>query len=541
MPHPFLRLAAIALPLALASCGARSGLREPADGSVLPAEDVPATDVPALPDVPAIDVRLDVPGDIPTVRDIGADVTPMVSVTCPAPVRGRQTDTVPLTASASSNVGLPLRYTWQVTRRPAGSTTVPVPADAPSTRFTFDTGGDWILDFTATDSAGNHASCTTHLTAQPAINLLCPDDQSNYQGATVSLNATASSNLGRGITLRWAVLSRPAASATSPVPGDSLNARLLLDALGDWRAQLTATDSGGLTATCVTNVHADPDVIVMCPADSNSAPFATINLAATASSRLGMPLRYHWEIVDQPITSTAAIPSPGTLATPFTFDVAGNWTWRFTATNTRGNSASCTTRALATSDEALRVEVVWNTDRSCVGCNAQGGGQDLDLHLTDDSRNMGHWASNAPSDSDCYYANCRCGSPGMLCTMENLDWPPPGPPNNPQLDVDHIDDLPGPENINIVRAVTGSEFDVGVHFYSSHGLTNVTPVVVRVYCSGSVAFESEVVRLAERSGSPDTNNLWRVGRVTMTPGGCSFARCGRPGALTECIRPESSW
>ncbi len=520
----------------LSACGARSGLPEPRDASLAPV-DAPEIDVPVPMDVP---VHLDVPEvrDLPIFRD----VTPMVTVACPAPIlNARQTDTVTLTAMASSNVGLPLTYTWQVTMRPMGSTTNPTPLNTPTTRFTFDTGGDWVLTFTAVDPLMNRASCTVDLSAQPAINLLCPDDQSNYQGATVPLTATASSNFGRAISIAWTVLSRPTASVTGPLPANALDASLLLDQLGDWRMQLTATDTTGLSSSCVTDVHADPDVLVVCPPDTSSTPFATVTLDARAQSRLGLPLTYQWQIVSQPITSTAAIPSPSTLSTPFTFDVAGNWTYRFTATNARGNSASCTTRALAHSSEAIRVELVWNTDRSCRGCNAQGGGQDLDVHLTFDAESMGHWAGLAPSNSDCYYANCRCGAPGMLCTRANIDWPPPGNENDPQLDVDHIQDLPGPENINVVQALSGYNFDVGVHFYSSHGLTNVTPVVVRVYCSGAVVFQSEVVPFAEGTGNPGTNNLWKVGTITTTPGSCTFSRCGTPGNLTACIRPEDRW
>jgi hypothetical protein len=260
-----------------------------------------------------------------------------------------------------------------------------------------------------------------------------------------------------------------------------------------------------------------------------------------ASSRLNLPLTYRWEFVEQPVTSTAPIPSPTSLATPFTFDVAGDWTWRFTATNSRGNSAYCTTRARAASNEAVRVEIVWNTDRSCAGCNAQGGGIDIDLHMTDVARAMGHWAGSAPDESDCFYANCTCGMPGTLCDTERLDWPPVGRSNNPQLDIDHISDLPGPENINVVQAAEGAQYDVGVHYFSGHGMASSTPIVARIYCAGSLVFESEAVRLQENDGGSGGNNLWRVGRITVTAGGCTFTRCGAPGALSTCIRPESSW
>jgi hypothetical protein len=105
--------------------------------------------------------------------------------------------------------------------------------------------------------------------------------------------------------------------------------------------------------------------------------------------------------------------------------------------------------------------------------------------------------------------------------------------------IGHISDLPGPENINVRQASPGAQFDVGVHFFSAHAASPFTTVVARVYCGGRVVFESEGVRLEE--GPSTDHNLWRVGRITVTAGGCAFARCGAPGSLAECIRPQGSW
>jgi hypothetical protein len=514
---------------AAAGCGARSQLRGESrdDASGLDAfvdrvdpGDAPAPDRAAMPDAV-----------------VSGDVGARVDVVCPAPIRGVQTATVRVTAMASSNLGRPLAFAWTVERRPMQSTSVPTPANALGTTFLLDAGGDWTLRFTATDDLGTAASCTVPLVAQPAIELQCPNDQSDFQGATLPLHATARSSLGRAITVRWDVESRPAASASEPLPATALDTRFLLDQLGDWRLRLVATDSAGVSDACRVNLHADPDVIVACPSDTTSHPFATITLAATARSRTAQPLTFRWEIVERPVTSTASIPSPATLATPFTFDVAGSWTYRFTATNARGNSAFCTTRALAASDEAVRVEIVWNTDRSCRSCNPMGGGIDIDLHVADVSRAMGHWAGLAPDESDCYFFNCSCGmGGGGICPDGVLPWPPAGRVNDPQLDIDHTRDLPGPENINVLAAEIGASFDVGVHYWSG---AEPTPVVARIYCGGTVVFESEPVRLERGSGGG--NNLWKVGRVTTTATGCTFARCGSPGNLGACIRGLSAW
>jgi hypothetical protein len=489
--------------------------------------------------------------DAPPMDEPPPDAPPArLTVTCPARVDGTQGTTVTLAARAESSAALPLTFAWTVERAPADSTARPAPPDQPTTRFTFDTGGEWLLRFTASDTAGNRESCTVAATASTAIDLVCPNEQSNYQGATVPLVATASSRLGLPLTFAWTTDARPTGSTSAPTPTNTTSARLLLDALGDWRLRLTARDTAGHTAACTTRVHADPDVIVTCPPDRATRPFATEALAATARSRLGLGLTYRWEIAERPITSTASLGAATSPGTSFMFDVAGRWTFRFIATNARGDAASCTTRVTAASDEAVRVELVWNTDRSCRTCNPQGGGLDLDLHLADVARSGGRWNRAAPERSDCYWENCKCMAGGSLCTEGVIEWPPMGPSNNPQLDIDHNGDLPGPENINVLRATVGARFDVGVHFFGdNNGRRGVdtTGAIVRVYCAGAVVFESEPVRMGPVSnpsveGAPtDANPLWRVGQIAITARGCEFTRCGRPGAVAECIRPAQDW
>lgn len=527
------RLTTLALlAAALAACGARTGTSEPSVGPDVPTIDLPAADLPPA-DLPAVDLP-----------------PPRLTVTCPARVDGTQGTTVTLAARAESSAALPLTYAWTVERAPTDSTARPAPPDQPTTRFTFDAGGEWLLRFTARDSAGNRESCTVAAAASAAIDLVCPNEQSGYQGATVPLVAAASSRLGLPLSFAWSADARPAGSATAPSPADALSARLLLDALGDWRLRLTARDTAGHAAACATRVHADPDVVVTCPPDDLTRPFATRTLAATARSRLGLGLTYRWEIAESPITSTASLGATGGPSTSFTFDVAGRWTFRFTATNARGDAASCTTRVTAASDEAVRVELVWNTDRSCRTCNPQGGGLDLDLHLADVARSGGHWNRLAPERSDCYWENCKCAAGGAICADGVIEWPPAGAVNNPQLDVDHNGDLPGPENINVLRAAAGSRFDVGVHFFGDNNArrgVDATSAVVRVYCAGAVVFESEPVRMGPVSNPSveeapsDANPLWRVGQVAITARGCEFTRCGRPGAVAECIRPARDW
>ncbi len=542
--NPLRTLALGLVVVSAVACGARTSLKD--DNDPLGDDGGARVDVPPRPDVPpgrdvppGVDVpRVDVPPGVD--RPPGVDVPETVTVRCPSSQRAVQTQTVTLAATATSSAGRPLMVRWTVEQAPA--MVGPQPPNAPTTRLTLAASGNYRLRFTATDSLGRSDSCVAVVVADPAIDLLCPNDQSRYVSETASLEGRGLSRLGRTLRYTWEVAGRPPGSRGDVTPRTSTTpvARLPLDAVGDWSVRLTASDGAGLSAQCTTRVRVDPDVIVRCPPDVTSRPFSTVSLAGVGQSRLGRPLTYQWTMEQSPQTSTAVLEAANQATARFTFDVAGNWTWRLTARNDRGNQASCTTRALAASTEAIRVELVWNIDRSCRSCNPRGGGIDIDLHLADLSRSGGRWASMAPSNSDCYYANCRCREGvGSLCPNGALEWEPPGPPNNPQLDIDHISDLPGPENINLLQAAAGSTFAVGVHYFSG---SEPTPAVVRVYCGGTLVFESEPVRMQGASGA-SSNPLWRVGDIEVGVGGraCVFRRCGRAGDLSGCIRGQNDW
>lgn len=505
--------------LALAACGARTSLKgdelrvDAAVGDVAR----PPTDRPFIVDVPGRD---------------------QVTAVCPPSARSVETQSVPLQGAGRSAQGRPLRYAWSLEASPAPASLAPL--DRPATSLALPAPGDYRVRLTVTNDQGVSDSCTTVVVADPAIDLRCPNDRSVFVSDTANLVASAVSRLNRGLSLQWSVVRRPPGSASSPIPANTLGTALRTDQVGDYDLQLTARDSGGLSSSCTMRVHADPDVVVTCPDDIASRPFTSTTLIGRGVSRLGRPLTYRWTIERAPTTSTARLSPTDQPSTRFSFDVAGDWTYRFSAANDRGNSASCTVRALSASTEAIRVELVWNMNRSCRSCNAEGGGIDIDLHLADDTRANGRWGPNAPADAICYYANCVCREgQGSLCPSGAVEWTPPGAQNNPQLDIDHIRDLPGPENINVLQAAPGARFAVGVHYFSG---SEATPTLVRIYCGGVLVFQSEPVTLAGSSGSSG-NPLWRVGVINVGGDGrsCTFSRCGGAGNLSGCIRPQSDW
>ena len=169
----WLWLVRFALVLVLSACGSRSALR-----------DKYAPPTPPLPDVP--NVIMDVGRiDVMTRDQVEVDVRATVDVACPAPLRSTQSLTGSLDGAGRSNVGRPLTYQWEIVSQPMGSaTTLQNPMNSTSS-IMFDVGGEYRFRLTARDDLGNSASCETRADVESAIDLLCPNDQSNFQGSTL--------------------------------------------------------------------------------------------------------------------------------------------------------------------------------------------------------------------------------------------------------------------------------------------------------------------------------------------------------------------
>ncbi|MCS6798664.1 MAG: hypothetical protein NZ898_09050 [Myxococcota bacterium] len=84
---------------------------------------------------------------------------------CPPPVETRPLETVTLRGSGVDD-GRIVSYRWRLVSSPMGSRAMPPsPADMASTRFTPDIAGEYLLELTVTDDAGNEARCTVPVRA----------------------------------------------------------------------------------------------------------------------------------------------------------------------------------------------------------------------------------------------------------------------------------------------------------------------------------------------------------------------------------------
>jgi len=149
--------------------------------------------------------------------------------------------------------------------------------------------------------------------------------------------------------------------------------------------------------------------------------------------------------------------------------------------NPDGSTARCDT-AVSMLGHGLRVELSWNTQ-----------GTDVDLHALDQPE--GRWFT----PQDCYYANRQPDT--ALAEEGRRRW----------LDTDDVDGE-GPENIRVDTPAVDHDYEIGVHFYSSHQQRGPTRATVVIYCGEQRVARFERDLTGDRGGS-DANDFWHVAAV----------------------------
>lgn len=182
----------------------------------------------------------------------------------------------------------------------------------------------------------------------------------------------------------------------------------------------------------------------------------------------------------------------------------------------------------------LRVETCWDT----------AGSTDLDLHLMKQG-----YGTNWCGSEDCRWNNCKGSNWAQSAWNQansSIDFcigTDSGPSfntnygvcKNPRLDIDNIDRVGIPENINVDYPSDGQTYRVGLHFYSGSPTTHP---VVNIYCDGQRLATygyptSNQVTFSTSSYNCSAADLWRVADVLTEVDPVS-------GAVTCTVTPLSS-
>ncbi len=194
-------------------------------------------------------------------------------------------------------------------------------------------------------------------------------------------------------------------------------------------------------------------------------PLDTIELDGSESLDPDNPAdgiaRYEWAIMEQPEDSTTRFTPNNNAENPTLFlDLAGRYVLELRVFDADG-SESCEPAEitiLATPDEDIHIQLVWDTDRT-----------DVDLHFLHPS---GTWGR---TPYDCYFGN-RTANWGVTGTAND----------DPSLDIDDTNGF-GPENINLNNPEDLS-YSVAAHYYSDHG-NGPSNTTVRIWLQAVLVFE----------------------------------------------------
>ena len=152
------------------------------------------------------------------------------------------------------------------------------------------------------------------------------------------------------------------------------------------------------------------------------------NFTATVRGEQGSA-SYKWELIEAPVGNMnigQVLDRDKTLVfQPLTISAKQDGTYdpyilKFTATEGE-NSASCTVRFYAISEDYIHVELVWEN------------GTDMDLHMVVPSGNESSFEPSGDSNSkDCGYHNCKAS-----VAPNGLEWNGGNSDDNPHLDLDN--------------------------------------------------------------------------------------------------------
>jgi len=215
-------------------------------------------------------------------------------------------------------------------------------------------------------------------------------------------------------------------------------------------------------------------------------PQTILNLSARNSAALGGSVtQWAWS-VDQPQGSVSTF-SPGPNRQDVTFDanIVGEYRFTLRVWDELGIEACspATYLVVVTSDEAIRIELLWDTpgdaNQTDTGTDIFGGslGSNMDLHFLHPGAGNAYYHETY----DCFRLN-----PGP-------NWGGASALDNPRLDRDDTDGA-GPENLNLSQPEFGATYRVGVHYYNdwSYGPSRAT---IRVYIYGQLRDEWSNVQL----------------------------------------------
>jgi chitinase len=262
-------------------------------------------------------------------------------------------DTVTLDGSGTGDGDADnLTYHWSLISRPPGSTASLSNESASAPTFTPDAYGTYVAILVVSDGEDSSlpddvivrvgATGPTGTCAPAALPIAAVGpDQSVSPFSSVQLDASASTTSRPGtLTFNWTLISVPSGSnAWIDTPHTARPFLFAVDRPGTYQARLVVNDGCADSAPATVRIvrqNSVPSAYAFLP--SQAPILLPFNLQGNAYDYDSEPLTYRWQILSRPAGSTAAIVDPTAIFTSFTPDLAGSYTFSFTASDAASTS-----------------------------------------------------------------------------------------------------------------------------------------------------------------------------------------------------------
>jgi hypothetical protein len=247
----------------------------------------------------------------------------------------------------------PLQYLWELVDKPAGSTATITNPTSSAAVFSPDLRGDYRIRLTVSDGVKTNADEIRITVANNAPTARTSGDLQALTGATVTLDATASTDPESDpLSYSWSVITQPAGSNVSITSPNSATPTVTVQRAGNYVFRVSVSDGGAVASTAEQRL-----TVTNRPPIANAGPDQTLRVGdrvqLDGSNSLdpdGGPLTYSWTFVSVPGNSNAILQTPSRATSSFIIDRQGDYVVQLTVSD--GISSAVDEVNISTSNRA---------------------------------------------------------------------------------------------------------------------------------------------------------------------------------------------
>ncbi|QSA95834.1 PKD domain-containing protein [Methylococcus sp. EFPC2] len=261
-------------------------------------------------------------------------LTPKLKNHCPVAHAGPDQVLTQLGDVALSGVGStdadgdPLRYSWTLLDKPAGSGAALAAPTAPRPKLSTDLPGDYTVKLTVSDGTARRDDTVLLSTGNVPPVASAGDDQTVVLDGLVHLDGSSSSDAnGDLLVYAWTLAAKPQGSAATLAGANQVNPSFTVDKAGEYRASLVVSDGQKNSAADSVTIRTDNSRPVADPRGPQSAvPGQALSFSGAASRDADNDaLSHQWSLLYQPPGSAVQLTGGSTVSAGLVPDVVGDY------------------------------------------------------------------------------------------------------------------------------------------------------------------------------------------------------------------------